>query len=111
MSEEDTLDLGEAAKFLKMSRESLRRKAKSGDIPGAKPGKRWCFVKSDLTAYLRSHYSAKSKEVLPFGPTTDVLGKNPTSFRPTQSGAIDSEYLRLLGLDQSAKNRVGRKRT
>lgn len=32
-----TLDLVEAAKFLKMNRESLWRRAKTREIPGSKP--------------------------------------------------------------------------
>ena len=35
-----TLDLHEAAEFLKMNPEVLRRKAKAGLIKGSKPGKR-----------------------------------------------------------------------
>ena len=36
-----TLDLHQAAAFLKIHKETLRRKAASGEIPGAKPGKSW----------------------------------------------------------------------
>jgi excisionase family DNA binding protein len=53
----ETLTLGQAAAFLKMSSEALRRKAKLGEIPGVKAGKRWCFYKPDLVAYLRSRYA------------------------------------------------------
>lgn len=56
MEEKITLDLKEAAKFLKMSPEVLRRKAANGEVPGAKPGKRWCFYLHDLLSYLRSLY-------------------------------------------------------
>jgi excisionase family DNA binding protein len=54
-----TFDLKEAADFLKMTQEGLRRKAARGDIPGAKPGKRWCFRADDLGEYLRSLYSPR----------------------------------------------------
>jgi hypothetical protein len=40
MDDDATLDLAEAARFLKMNQESLRQRAKAGEIPGAKPGKR-----------------------------------------------------------------------
>ncbi len=56
-----TLDLNEAAAFLKMTPESLGLKAKSGAIPGAKPGKRWCFREDDLAEYLRSLYASNAK--------------------------------------------------
>lgn len=39
-----TLNLIEAAQFLKMHPEEVRRRAKSGIIPGAKLGKRWAFI-------------------------------------------------------------------
>ncbi|HHG91039.1 MAG TPA: DNA-binding protein, partial [Devosia sp.] len=50
----NSMNLEEAADFLKMSAEDLRRKAKTGRIPGAKPGKQWVFLETDLVAYLRS---------------------------------------------------------
>ena len=52
-----TLALIEAAEFLKMHPEELRKKAKAGFIPGAKAGKRWVFIDEDLVAYLRSRYA------------------------------------------------------
>ena len=53
----ETLDLQQAAIFLKMHRQSLREKAKSGAIPGAKIGKQWVFIKEDLVSYIRSQYA------------------------------------------------------
>ncbi|NIB44445.1 helix-turn-helix domain-containing protein [Pseudomaricurvus alkylphenolicus] len=55
-NQEVTLDLIESAAFLKMSPAVVRRKAKQGIIKGAKPGKCWVFLQSDLVAYLRSLY-------------------------------------------------------
>jgi excisionase family DNA binding protein len=52
-----TMTLIEAAEFLKMTPEGLRRKAACGEIPGAKPGRRWCFCENDLAEYLRSLYA------------------------------------------------------
>jgi len=52
-----TLTLDEAAQFLKIHPEELRRRAKAGIIPGAKVGKCWVFVEDDLVAYLRSLYA------------------------------------------------------
>jgi excisionase family DNA binding protein len=54
MTDEITFLLKEAAAFLHMSPEVLRRKATTGEIPGAKPGKCWVFLKSDLVEYLHS---------------------------------------------------------
>ena len=49
----ETCNLEEAAAFLHMSVSSLRQKAKAGQIPGSKPGKRWVFIRADLIRYLR----------------------------------------------------------
>ena len=54
---ERTLDLQEAADFLRLSPAALRQKAQSGIIRGAKPGKCWVFLQSELVAYLKSLYS------------------------------------------------------
>lgn len=49
-----TLNLQEAAAFLKMHPEELRRRAKSGRIPAAKAGRSWVFIDIDLADWLRS---------------------------------------------------------
>ena len=54
----NTLDLQQAALFLRISSEELRRRARMGVIPGAKVGKRWVFIVEDLAEYLRSLYAA-----------------------------------------------------
>jgi hypothetical protein len=40
----NTLNLTEAAAFLKMHPEELRSRAKQGLVPGAKIGRRWVFL-------------------------------------------------------------------
>ncbi|TXF11235.1 helix-turn-helix domain-containing protein [Pelomicrobium methylotrophicum] len=49
-----TLDLKQAAAFLRMHPKTVQERAKAGIIPGAKPGKCWVFLQADLEAYLRS---------------------------------------------------------
>lgn len=110
MGDDDTLDLAEAAKFLKMNRESLRQRAKTGEIPGAKPGKRWCFLKSDLIAYLRSCYSTKAQATLSRGLADSARPNIPTTSGIIPGGHVDSEYRKLLGLDEPPKKRSPRKR-
>ena len=46
----DTLDVAGAADYLKMGEDTVRRKARTGEIPGAKIGRRWVFLKGDLAA-------------------------------------------------------------
>jgi excisionase family DNA binding protein len=49
-----TLTLEEAARLLQLHPTTLAAKARSGEIPGAKPGKRWVFVEVDLVEYVRT---------------------------------------------------------
>ena len=56
-----TLTLREAAILLKMTPEGLRIKANKGEVPGAKPGKRWVFREDDLAEYLRTLYPNNAK--------------------------------------------------
>jgi hypothetical protein len=53
-----TMTLIEAAQFLKMHPEEVRRRAKRGNLPGAKAGRAWVFIENDLAEYLRSFYSS-----------------------------------------------------
>ncbi len=49
-----TMDLAEAASFLKMHPDTLQRKARAGIIPGAKNGK-WVFLEADLASYANNN--------------------------------------------------------
>ncbi|MFQ5545453.1 MAG: helix-turn-helix domain-containing protein [Acidiferrobacterales bacterium] len=101
MNDDITLDLNEAAAFLKLSPEALRRKAKAGEMPGRKVGKRWCFIKSDLVAYVRSGYAPPRQavrvtdfeEVPKCHSTAEAKSGGSTSTPPAAK-----ECERLLGL-------------
>ncbi len=96
---EETMDLEEAAAFLNMSPEALRRKTKEGLVPGCKPAKAWVFLKSDLVAYLRARY-AHPWQASQSGPkeavchSSDVVKPGGSHSRTQQ----ESEYADLLGL-------------
>jgi len=53
---EEIINLVEAAILLKMSPETLRRKAQAGEVPTFKSGKIWIFIYVDLILYIRSQY-------------------------------------------------------
>jgi excisionase family DNA binding protein len=53
-----TLDLDEAADWLKCDPETVRTMAASGELPAAKVGRAWVFVDVDLVDWLRSKYNA-----------------------------------------------------
>lgn len=56
----ETLNLQEAAAFLKIHEVTLSIKATSGEIQGAKIGKRWVFLKVDLIMHIRSQYQLRA---------------------------------------------------
>jgi hypothetical protein len=99
----DTLDLREAAAFLRMHPEELRRRAKRGLIPGAKVGRAWIFLREDLVAYVRSLYSQprqalrvtlrKEVETCHFASETESGGS-------TFALQAENEYADLLGLQK-----------
>ncbi|MCH7510214.1 MAG: helix-turn-helix domain-containing protein [Proteobacteria bacterium] len=52
----ETLGVGGAADFLKISKDAVKRKARNGEIPGAKIGKCWVFIEEDLIETIRRKY-------------------------------------------------------
>ena len=97
---DETLDLQDAAEFLKMSPSALRYKAKQGIINGAKPAKRWVFLKSDLVSYLKSLYPSFGQ-----APLSDISEKEicHSINAATHGGSglqhpVEREYSALLGL-------------
>jgi hypothetical protein len=99
-----TLDLNEAASFLKMNPEVLRRKARNGQVPGKKAGKCWIFVKEHLADWISGRYAYERRVVL---EVDNIKQKENTkcqfisekkrggSSSPHQT---DAEYNNLLGL-------------
>jgi excisionase family DNA binding protein len=50
----DVLTTDEAAAYLRVSAFTLKRKARAGDIPAAKAGRAWRFLREDLDKWLRN---------------------------------------------------------
>lgn len=108
-NEYQTLDLKEAAQFLRMSPAVLRQKAKLGIIPGAKPGKRWVFLAAELACYLRSLYITPGQ-----APLSDCKPKEVQSCHSINAAIhggcvsprhVDNEYAALLGLPTGTQRR------
>jgi hypothetical protein len=95
-----TLNLKEAAEFLRMHPEEVRSRAKRGLIPGAKTGRRWVFLEADLAAHIRSLYPqprqalqvTSDKELICHYTDAVVSGGSMSALR------MGSEYAELLGL-------------
>ena len=52
-----TLDISQAADFLGAHKETVRRLAATGKIPGVKIGRSWVFIEQDLVIHIRNKYS------------------------------------------------------
>jgi excisionase family DNA binding protein len=93
----NTIGLEEAAKFLKIHPETLRRKARAGEVPGRKVGKGWVFILSQLADWIAEPYS-KSRQVPQVKeavwPFTNAAMVRSTSRSPTHE--LDEQYASLL---------------
>ena len=100
-----TIGLQEAAAILHMTPEGVRRKAVAGEIPGSKPGKRWCFIEEDIAEYLRSLYTNNAKAAL--GVHSEEKSLCHFTNATTSGGLISrttiDEYKKALGLPTSKK--------
>lgn len=93
-----TLNLEQAAAFLHMHRYTVMQKVNAGEIPGAKPGKRWVFIEDDLAAYLRGQYREAADGLVTTNPQT------VSHLKQSQFRKIDEDYARLLGLPNVHKS-------
>jgi len=96
----ETLDLKEAAYFLRVHPEELRQRAKAGKIPGAKVGRCWIFLKDDLVQYLRSLYAAP-RQALQVTTRKEMqchFANAAVSGGSTSAPDPGNEYAELLGL-------------
>src|SRR5689334_14513067 len=95
-----TLSLIEAAAFLRVHREELRRRARAGQLPGAKVGRAWVFLEDDLADYLRSLYSQprQALQVTLIKEMECHFANAAVSGGSTSSLQMGSEYAVLLGL-------------
>lgn len=96
-----TLNLKEASNILKMTPEALRKKISKGEIPAAKIGKSWLFIKDDLVDFMRSRYS-KSAETSWGVVQTERRTKWHSTKERKSGGSIlamkEREYRQLVGL-------------
>jgi len=95
----DSLSIEEAALFLRMHPVTLRVKAAAGEVPGAKLGKRWVFLRIDLEGYVRSKYPARALQ----GDSSELSICHSTNAKIRHSGGsnsttMDAEYRKALGL-------------
>ena len=103
VNNDETMDIIQASGFLNMSVSALRAKVKQGIIKGAKPAKRWVFLKQDLVAYIQSLYD-DTVEIPQSDSKIHREVKLCHSINAEKRGGLlsqhqmDSEYAVLLGL-------------
>ena len=102
----NTLDLQQAAAFLHMHPEEVRRRAKLGLLPGAKPGKAWIFIDDDLAEYVRSHYAIQ-RQALQVTPRKDESCHSTNAV--VRGGSISPQH-RESALDALLKQKARPKR-
>ncbi|WP_416186776.1 helix-turn-helix domain-containing protein [Glaciimonas sp. CA11.2] len=102
----DTLNLIEAAHFLRMHAEELRRRTKLGQIPGAKVGKCWVYIRQDLAEYVRSLYP-QPRQALQVTQKKDELCR---SINAVVRGGSASPHLQESELDALLKQKSKLKR-
>jgi hypothetical protein len=90
-----TLDLVNAAIFLKMNPEVLRRKAKAGGVPSRKTGKSWVFVQEHLADWISGRYQSDTQQTA----SIQCQSTNAKIFTGYSSQTqTANEYNALLGL-------------
>ena len=106
-----TLNLEEAASFLKIHPETLRQKVKAGEIPGAKIGKAYVFIESDLVDVIRSDYSSKWRAMQVTNKHEEVISwpcnaeQKKAHIGSISLSQVDKEYESLLGQKIEKKHR------
>lgn len=98
-----TLNLKAAADFLKIHPVTLSIKAATGEIQGAKIGKRWVFLEVDLVEHIRSQYKARALQ----GERKETLCHFTNAKTPLSGGSkllsVDRKYKEALGLQAESK--------
>lgn len=95
----NTLNIEQASLFLGAHKETVRRMAARGELPGAKVGRKWTFIEQDLVEYLRNKYSSSDASQ----GVHDRSNKQWHSQRKTVTGGlisptVESEYVKVLKL-------------
>lgn len=100
-----TLNLKAAADFLKIHPVTLSVKAASGEIQGAKIGKRWVFLEVDLVEHIRSQYKWRALQ----GEEKETLCHSTNAktrhYGGSNSLSVDRKYKEALGLKTKSKPR------
>lgn len=99
-----TLNLKEAAAFLKIHPVTLSVKAASGEIQGAKIGKCWVFLEVDLIDLIRAQYKSRALEGEHEGKQIcHSTNAKTLVFGGLKSPSLEKQYKEALGLSTKSK--------
>ena len=101
----ETLNLEEAATFLKIHTVTLSVKAASGEIQGAKIGKRWVFLKVDLIEHIRAQYQLRALQGERKETLCHSINVRTRPLGGLKSPSLDEQYNAVLGLATKSKPR------
>lgn len=94
-----TLNIIEAAKFLGAHKETVRRLAASGELPGVKIGRGWRFIEQDLVMYMRNKYSTCDASQGVNMRSIDIWhSRKKMGTGGSTSPTMESVYAKALGL-------------
>jgi len=101
-----TLNLEEAAAFLKIHPVTLSTKAAAGEILGAKIGRAWVFLDVDLVNHIRAQYQVRA---LQGEHTKEKICHSINVKTPPLGGlkspSVEKQYKDLLGLKTKSQLR------
>jgi excisionase family DNA binding protein len=82
-----TLDLAEAAAFLKTTPDTVSAMIRREGLPACKVGRAWVLVDDDVVEWLRTRYGVKECESTNARPTAPVRGGSPSIIAADRLGA------------------------
>ena len=97
MTNEPLLLLSEAAELLHVSEDHLASLARAGNVPAAKPGRRWVFKRSALMAWIDAGCPAKEKETAKCHSTKSKALASGTSASRTMANELDTLLAQAIG--------------
>jgi len=78
----NTLDITEAANFLKIANSTAYELAEKGILPGGKIGKHWVFIETELAQYLSDEISRQQRER---AELADIKNNTPVQAAPKKA--------------------------
>lgn len=96
------LSAEKAAEMLDIHPMTLKKKARSGEIPAGKSGRKWVFLDVDLVAYIRAQYkAANAAEIEP----CHSINAKTLRITGSRSSKTEEQYAAALGLTTERKRK------